>query len=89
MPEVTFTAALERYLSAPPASVRAATVREALEEVFRDNPRLRGYVVDDQGRLRKHVMVFVDGEPVADRDGLADRLGPAAKVVVMQALSGG
>jgi molybdopterin synthase sulfur carrier subunit len=89
MPEVTFTAALERYLSAPPASVRAATVREALEEAFRDNPRLRGYVVDDQGRLRKHVMVFVDGEPVADRDGLADRLGPAAKVVVMQALSGG
>lgn len=89
MPEVAFTAALERFLSAPAARVAGATVRDALEEVFRGNPRLRGYVLDDQGRLRKHVVVFVDGEPVADRDGLADPLSPAAKVFVMQALSGG
>lgn len=89
MPEVTFTAALERFLSAPSAKVHGATVREALEEIFRGNSRLRGYVLDDQGRLRRHVVVFVDGEPIADRDGLADRLDPAAKVFVMQALSGG
>jgi sulfur-carrier protein len=86
---VTFTAALARHLAAPPVEVGASTVREALDQVFRGNPRLRGYVLDDQGRLRKHVAVFVDGEPVADRDGLTDRLGPAAKVFVMQALSGG
>lgn len=86
---MTFTAALERHLSAPPARVGGATVRDALEEVFRVNPRLRGYILDDQGRLRKHVMVFVDGEAVADRDGLGDRLAPSAKVFVMQALSGG
>jgi hypothetical protein len=42
VPEVTFTAALERHLAAPPAKVGGATVREALEEVFRANPRLRG-----------------------------------------------
>lgn len=89
MAHVTFTAALERHLAAPPVEVDASTVREALDQVFRGNPRLRGYVLDDQGRLRKHVAVFVDGEPVADRDGLTDRLGPAAKVFVMQALSGG
>lgn len=89
MPEVVFTAALERHLSAPPATVGGRTVREALEEVFRANPRLRGYVLDDQGRLRRHVIVFVDGEPVTDRDGLGDVLGSAAKVFVLQALSGG
>jgi hypothetical protein len=89
MPEVTFTSTLERHLAAPPARVGGATVREALEEVFRENPRLRGYVLDDQGRLRRHVMVFVDGEPVLDRDGLGDRVSPAARVFVMQALSGG
>lgn len=89
MATVTFTAALERHLSAPPVEVTGATVREALEAAFRGNPRLRGYVLDDQGRLRKHVAVFVDGEPVADRDGLGDRIGSAANVFVMQALSGG
>ncbi len=89
MAEVTFTAALERHLAAPPRTVSAATVREALEAVFRGNPRLRGYVLDDQGRLRKHVVIFVDGEPVVDRAGLGDPVGPAARLFVMQALSGG
>lgn len=89
MAEVRFTTALERFVSAPVCTVPASTVRDALEEVFRENPRLRGYVLDDQGHLRKHVMVFVDGEPIVDRDRLADRLGAGAKVVVMQALSGG
>jgi len=89
MAEVTFTAALERHLAAPPAKVSGATVREALEEVFRANPRLRSYVLDDQGRLRRHVVVFVDGEPVSDRDGLGDRVGERTQVFVMQALSGG
>ncbi len=89
MPVVTFTSTLQRHLAAPVATVAGATVREALEEVFRANPRLRGYVLDDQGRLRKHVVVFVDGELVADRVRLADPVRPASAVYVMQALSGG
>ncbi len=89
MPDVTFTATLQRHLAAPPSSVSGSTVRAALDAVFRENPRLRAYVLDDQGRLRRHVMVFVDGEPIVDRDGLADRVGPASRVFVMQALSGG
>jgi molybdopterin synthase sulfur carrier subunit len=89
MPVVTFTRTLERHLAAPATSVAGTTVREALDEVFRANPRLRGYVLDDQGRLRKHVVVFVDGELVADRDRLTDSVRPSSAVFVMQALSGG
>ncbi len=89
MPVVTFTTTLERHLAAPASSVPGSTVREALEEVFRANPRLRAYVLDDQGRLRKHVAVFVDGEVVVDRAGLSDRVQPSSAVFVMQALSGG
>jgi len=89
VPSVTFTPNLRRHLQAPPAQVEGGSVRDALEAVFRLNPRLRGYVLDDQGRLRRHVMVFVDGEPVVDRDGLGDPVGAAAALFVMQALSGG
>ena len=89
MPRVRFTQHLERHISAPAADVPGATVREALESVFRDNPRLRGYVLDDQGRLRRHVMVFVDGDQVQDRDRLSDSVGDASELFVMQALSGG
>jgi hypothetical protein len=52
-------------------------------------PRLRGYVLDDQGALRHHMMVFVDGEPIRDRARLSDLVRPTSEVYVMQALSGG
>ena len=89
MPQVSFTPNLQRHLSAPPAEVNGGTVREALEAVFERNPQLRSYVVDDQGRLRKHVAVFVNGEMVEDRDALSDAVEPSSELCVMQALSGG
>ena len=60
-----------------------------LGAVFAQNPRLRGYVLDDQGALRRHMMVFVDGQQIRDREALSDAVGPASEVYVMQALSGG
>jgi sulfur-carrier protein len=89
MAHVEFTANLQRHLSAPPQNVPGATVREALDAVFRGNPRLRGYVLDDQGALRKHVVIFVDGQAIHDRAGLTDAVQPDSSVYVMQALSGG
>ena len=89
MPTVHFTQNLKQHLSAPPRRVGGATVREALDEVFAENPRLRGYLLDDQSRLRKHVVVFVDGRKVEDRTGLTDGVGEESEVYVMQALSGG
>jgi molybdopterin converting factor small subunit len=89
MPRVAFTPHLRRHLGVPDGEVAGGTVREALEAVFRDHPALRGYVLDDQGRLRQHVVVFADGEQVRDREGLGDPLGPRSEVYVLQALSGG
>lgn len=89
MARVTFTPNLRRHLSTPEAVVSGATVREALLAVFREHPALRGYVLDDQGRLRQHVVVFVDGEQVRDRAGLGDPIGPSSELFVLQALSGG
>ena len=89
MAEVTFTRHLERFLSAPPRSVAGDTVACVLAGVFDANPRLRGYVLDDQGRLRKHVTVFVDGKMVQDRRRLSDAVCDASQIFVMQALSGG
>jgi sulfur carrier protein ThiS len=89
MARVAFTRNLERYVACPPQDVVAATVREALEAVFARNPVLRGYVLDDQGRLRRHMVVFLNGQAVADRDRLADPVEPRDEILVLQALSGG
>ena len=86
---MVFTANLQRHVPCPPVSVSATTVREALGQVFESNPRLRGYVVDEHGALRKHMTVFVAGETIRDRTTLSDPVGPDTEVYVMQALSGG
>ena len=62
---------------------------EALAAVFASRPALRGYVLDDQGALRRHVAVYVNGEPVSDRAGLTDPVGPHDEIYVFQALTGG
>ena len=51
--------------------------------------RARSYVLDDQGELRFHMVIFVNGEQVRDRTGLTDAVPPGGEVYVMQALSGG
>jgi len=86
---VVFAPNLERHVSAPPAEVGGSSVREVLDRVFHDNPLLRGHVVDDQGRLRKQVVVFVNGQMIDDRVALTDDIVETDEVFVMQAQSGG
>lgn len=89
MPRVSFTPHLRRHVDCPDVRVEGETLRTVLEQVFALQPGLRGYVVDDQGALRKHVVVFVDNRVVSDRIGLADPVRDNSEIFVMQALSGG
>ena len=89
MATVRFTATLARHRPVATLCAEGGTVRAVLDAALRDDPLLRGYVVDEQGRLRKHVNVFVDGEMIADRLRLTDPVAPQSEVYVLQALSGG
>jgi molybdopterin synthase sulfur carrier subunit len=89
MPKVVFTRNLERHVPCPPTEVEASSVKEALDKVFAANEPLKSYVVDDQGRLRKHMVVFVDSELIHDREGMSDEVRSDSEIYVMQALSGG
>jgi len=89
MPAVSFTRTLARFLLAPFATVEGATVGDALDAVFASRSTLRGYVLDDQGALRRHVAVYVNGLPVNDRVRLTDPVGPRDEIYVFQALTGG
>lgn len=65
--------------------VDGASVGEALRDLERRHPDLRGWVLDEQGRVREHVNVFVDGEA-----GDAATPVPAGGTVhVLSAISGG
>ena len=89
MPLVEFTPNLARQTKADACRVDGVTVAQALGAVFAKTPTLRGYVLDEQGELRTHVVIFVDGTAIKDRRHLTDALRPDSEVFVMQALSGG
>lgn len=65
------------------------TVEEVLSAILHDDDLLRGYVLDEQGRLRKHVNIYIDGELITDRLRLSDPVRPTSEIFVLQALSGG
>lgn len=83
MPRIVFTPNLQRHVSCPPAEFPGRTVRELLQAVFAANGRARGYVLDEQGSLRKHIMVFVNGEQIHDRIQLSDAVPLDGEVYVM------
>jgi hypothetical protein len=89
MANIVFTPNLQRHVACPPAEVAGGTVREVLDGVFAANGRARGYVLDEQGALRKHMVVFVNGIQIRDSIHLSDPVPPGGEVYVMQALSGG
>jgi molybdopterin synthase sulfur carrier subunit len=97
MPTVVVASALARWLTADPGVsvgertcvVAGDTVRAVLDAAFAAFPALRGYVLDERGALRHHVVAFVNGEPVRDKQHLAEPVPADAEVYLFQALSGG
>lgn len=89
MARLVFTQQLARFIDVPEGKTGANMLRAALDSVFESNPRLRGYILDDQSQLRENVVIFIDGRRCADRVVLDDPLKPNSVVYILQALSGG
>jgi sulfur-carrier protein len=89
MPQINFTPNLMRHIDIAPTKVQGTTVAEVLAAIFDHEPRLRSYVLDDQGALRKHVAIFIDSERIVDPVGFSDVVGESSEIFIMQALSGG
>lgn len=89
MARISFTANLARHREIPSLTAGGETLREVLDAALAADPLLKGYLLDEQGRLRKHVNIFIDGEMVKDRLRLSDPAREGAEIYVMQALSGG
>ena len=63
-----------------------ATLTELLFDLDRRYPGLRFRMVDEQGRIRKHMKIFVNDESVRE---LETRVDARDEITIMQALSGG
>lgn len=86
---VRFTENLSVHCDVHDLQVSGASLREVLDAAFDRLPRVRSYVLDDQGSLRTHMAAFIDAEQIRDRIRLTDPVRADSTVDIIQALSGG
>jgi len=81
----TFTGGQARVAlpSSPP------TVQAALDELWARYPGVRDRLVDEQGKLRQHVNVFVGEDNIRDLGGFATPVREGAEISIIPAVSGG
>ena len=89
MAQLHFTSWLRDVVPNGPLRAEGATVGAALDALFAVEPHVRGYILDEQGRLRKHVCIFADGVRLPHQAALTRGIKPDSTLYVMQALSGG
>ncbi len=77
---------LRSYTRKREVEAMGETVAEALADLDRQYPGLRFRMIDEQGKIRPHMRVFVNGEQVF---AMTRPLRPADELQVVQALSGG
>ena len=90
MASVIFTRHLIRYFpDLQDADFEGEDLLSVIQTIEQQHPGFSEYIVDEQGRLRKHVNIFIDSEPITDRVHLSDQITPQSTIHFIQALSGG
>lgn len=83
---VTIPSPLHSYTGASEVDAAGRDLGELLADLDRQFPGFRFRMVDEQGRIRRHMRVFVNG---AQTFSLDVALTPQDRVAIVQALSGG
>ena len=77
------------YGGAAELSLKAATVRAALDQLERDCPAIYRSVCDETGAVRRHIHLFVNNSFLHKCEGLDKALVPGDVLIIMPAVSGG
>ena len=65
--------------------IEGATVVEVLRELERSRPALGGWILDERGKIRRHINVFVNGEQEREESTVSSD----DRIDVLPAISGG
>ena len=90
MPVLKVGALMRYYIdNQPEALVHGATVLDALQDAVLQYPALKFHVFDSQGRLRRHINVFVNDENIRELKGLKTKLEENDRITLLASISGG
>ena len=84
--QVLIASALQSYTGQSRVEARGATVHEVLADLDARYPGIRFRMINEHGRVRRHIRFFYDGEIVHE---LSHALRDDGELVIAQALSGG
>jgi sulfur-carrier protein len=84
--KVLIASPLRSYTGADEVEARGGSLGALLADLDARYPGIRFRMVDEQDRLRRHMRVFINGEPAKD---LAHTIQDSDEVCIVQALSGG
>ena len=90
MAKIRFTSALKRFFpTLTESEIEGDTVRDVLNNIEKIYPGISNYLMQDDGTLRKHVNIFVQGNLIENRQTLSDKVKHTDELMIIQALSGG
>jgi len=83
---VLIPSALQSYTGRQWVDAAGTTLAATLDDLERQFPGIRFRMIDEQGRIRRHIRFFIAGEAIHD---LAAPLPADGELCIVQALSGG
>ncbi len=87
---VRFPPHLRRFIQLPSScEVAASNVDQLIDELENQFAGVRNYLLHENGALRQHVNLFLDGKLVVEKELGQVSLENVSELVIMQALSGG
>lgn len=85
MATIALRAPLRQRVGASTVDAEGETVAEVLRDLEARSPAIKGWVLDEQGEVRRHVNVFLNGEPASEQDPV----GRDDRIDIIHAITGG
>lgn len=76
---------LEKLAGSSQVTIEGGTVIALLQGLESEHAGLEGWILDERGELRRHINVFVNGEPAEPEAALQEK----DKIEILPAISGG
>ena len=85
MATVRLRGQLEKLAGSPELTVAGGTVGDLLTALEEEHSGLDGWILDERGVLRRHINVFVNGEPAEPDSAVEEK----DQIEILPAISGG
>jgi molybdopterin synthase sulfur carrier subunit len=76
---------LEKLAGSSELTIAGGTVTDLLQALEEEHSGLEGWILDERGVLRRHINVFVNGEPAEPDAAVQEK----DKIEILPAISGG